>query len=120
MNTVTDSRGNTYEIHDGTAYHLGTPPEVIRILENHLHDYSERLHLSYGDKETGEDWNEEYDVDGYIGRSSGSIKIPLLIHNSRSMGGSGILTDCIVRIQTAKGKITLYKHPKYHSNESED
>ena len=116
MNTVTDSYGVTYTIYNDTAYREGTDPEVIRILDNYIHNRNtRRLHLSYGDSSTGEDWQEIYDVDGYIGRSTGTIKIPLLVHNSRSLGGGAILTDCIVKIQTARGKITLYQHPNYHS-----
>ena len=54
---------------------------------------------------------------GYIGRSTGSQKIPLLIYNTRSMGGDHILDHCIVKIATAVGKHVLYQHPKYHAAE---
>jgi len=115
--TVTINGKNIdYKVINNTAYHIDTPMEVIRILESYR-DRNERLHLCYGDSETGRDWNEIYDIDGYIGRSTGRIKVPLLVHNSRSMGGSAILDHCIVKIQTARGKVTLYEHPTYYKKE---
>ena len=50
---------------------------------------------------------------GTIGRSTGTIKTPLLISNSRSLGGGAILTDCIVKIVDVKTKRVLYVNPKY-------
>lgn len=122
MDTVTatiNGKIKEYQLVNNTAYHIDTPMEVIRILEYYRQDRTERLHLCYGDTETGRDWNEIYDVDGYIGRSTGRIKIPLLVHNSRSMGGGAILDHCIVKIQTARGKITLYEHPTYYKLDEE-
>ena len=103
---------------NGTTYHKDTPAEVIRILEAYRGDRTKRLRLAYGDTETGRDWGETNDVEGYIGRSTGTQKIPLLIHSLRSTGGPAILGHCIVRIQLAKGKRELYRHPKYHVEEA--
>ena len=64
--------------------------------------------------ETGRSWNEEYEVTGTIGRSSGNIKIPLLIKNSRSYGGGSLLDDCIIRIDDIHQKRTLYKTENFH------
>jgi hypothetical protein len=50
---------------------------------------------------------------GTIGRSTGTIKIPLLINNSRSFGGPGLLDDCIIKITVDKK--TVYSHPLYHT-----
>ncbi len=77
-----------------------TPDEVVAILENARQTWT-RLHVSLGDSESGRDWIEENMVHGVIGRSTGSIKIPLLIHNRRSLGGPGLLDHCIVRIRTS-------------------
>ena len=44
----------------------------------------------------------------------GPVKVPLLIANSRSIGGGAILDFCIVRIRTAAGGRVLYQHPAYH------
>lgn len=110
---------------NGTTYSDGTPDEVIRVLEN-ARNWRYRVHISLGyttdeaaangvgSKVVGQDWLEEFQSTGYIGRSTGTSKIPLMVHNSRSMGGGAILTDCIVRIRLAKGGRVLYKHPKYH------
>ena len=48
----------------------------------------------------------------YLSRSTGTSKIPLIIHNIRSAGGGAILDDCIVKITIDKK--TVYQHPKYH------
>lgn len=55
---------------------------------------------------------ETYNTCGYIGRSTGNHKIPLLVNNSRSHGG-GALTDSIVKISLAKGGKVLWQHKTY-------
>lgn len=102
---------------NGTTYSDSTPKEVVKLLELHRQVRLERLRLSYGDAKTGKDWLEEADVEGYIGRSTGTVKIPLLIANRRSTGGPEILDHCIVRIKTASGGRVLWQHPKYHNGE---
>lgn len=110
------SNGNTinYQIVNGTAYHEETCQEVINILENVRHNRS-RIRVFFGDTITGEDWKEENDIIGYIGRSTGSIKIPLLVKNSSSYGGGALLDHCIVKITV--DKMTVYKHENYHLGE---
>jgi hypothetical protein len=88
-----------------------TPEEVKPILERYLHTDT-RLRLHYGSIETGQDWEDEFDNIGYIGKSTGTKPILLLIKNSRSMGGGGILTGCIVKI-SINGRV-LYQHKNYH------
>ncbi len=120
IRTVTLGNGNevTYKITDsGTAYHQETPDEVVSILEG-ARDYGRRVRLYYGDTKTGQDWNEEFDTMGTVGRSTGNIKIPLLISNARSMGGGAILDHCIVKIATQQndGKYhVVYTHPNYYT-----
>lgn len=97
---------------NGTTYGGQTPKAVIDILELHRGAREARLRLTYGDPDTGQAWDGEPDT-GYIGRSTGTVKIPLVIHNSRSIGGGGVLDHCIVRIETAAGKHVLWQHPKY-------
>lgn len=111
--TETLPNGSTieYKIVNGTAYHKDTPMEVVAVLEaSRQHDI--RIRLFYGDVETGRDWMEEYETMGRVGRSVGPIKIPILLKQRNSNGGTAILDDCIVKI-TAHGE-TLYQHPKYH------
>ena len=68
--------------------------------------------MFYGDIKTGKDWTEEYDTMGYIGRTRGPVKVPLIVANSKSSGGFPLSTDSIVRITIDKR--TVYQHPKYH------
>lgn len=96
----------------GLYFHPETPQRVRDVLAAEFHT-GRRLRLHYGDTATGRVWLEEYDIIGTVSRSTGRIKIPILIFNSRSFGGMGILDNCIVRIQDVKTKADLYAHPKY-------
>lgn len=97
-----------YKEVNGTSYHKETPDAVIIILE-WSRETKTRITIDYGDIKTGKTWGEVYDIEGHVGRSTGEIKIPLLIKTSRSTGGGGILDHCIIGIYTAKGKKPLYK-----------
>jgi len=101
-----------YNVVNGTSYDKETSETVIKVLET-ARNSGTRVKLHYGDTKTGRDWNDEYDVTGYIGRSHGKVKIPLLIHNKTSTGGGAILDDCIIKIKLSKGGKVLYKHPNY-------
>lgn len=105
-----------YWVHNGTSYNIETPAEVIEVLEEYRahhvrRDPRARLVIHYGNGKTGQAWDDV--SSGYIGRSTGTIKIPLLVHNRRSMGGPGLLDRCIVKIERARGKRILYEHPNY-------
>lgn len=119
--TVQASDGKTYKVADGTFYNLETPDAVIDILEmaresRRGHSEGQRLIMEYGDTATGQHWSKYGSSDtGYIGRSMGSIKIPIAIYNARSHGGEGLLEHCIVRILTTNGKRVLYQHPTYQA-----
>ena len=102
---------NKYKVVNGTSYKENTPDAVINILET-ARQNGTRVRLFFGNKESGLDWMESYDVIGTIGRSCGNIKIPLLIKKSNSMGGPAILDDCIVKITIDKK--VVYQHPNYH------
>lgn len=101
-----------------TSYHDETPDDVIRVLEN-ARQSRVRLHISYGDVTTGRDWLETFEALGYVGRSVGPVKVPLLIANRRSTGGGAILDHCIVRIRTVAGGRFLWQHPTYHHGKVE-
>jgi hypothetical protein len=114
------SNGNEieYKIINGTAYHINTPDRVVNILEQSLNSKrGQRIRIFYGDEKTGRDWLEEHDTIGFIGRSTGSIKIPLLIKTSNSYGGGALLDDNIVKITI--DKTTVYQHPNYHTGSIE-
>lgn len=112
----TPGNGHTirYRRHDGIYYHAETPVEVVRAL-NAARQARTRIRLRLGDVETGKDWLEEFDVEGYVGNSTGPLKVPLLVHNRRSSGGGAILDHCILRIiETRTGRV-LYSHFAYHT-----
>ena len=103
-------------LHNGTTYNDATPLDVIKWLET-SRERRQRLRLFYGDTVTGICWNDEFDTIGHVGRSTGSVKIPLLIKNNRSFGGAGILDHCIIRIDTkdSQDKIkTVYIQKNAH------
>lgn len=101
-----------HHIENGTWYNAETPYQVIQILEQ-CRASRTRIILDYGDTQDGKSWGELHDVCGYVGRSTGGKKIPILVYNRRSYGGGAILTHAIVRIMTSKGKRVLYQHPTY-------
>ncbi len=89
-----------YKVVNGTFYPLGTPDEVIRVLER-ARENRVRLAIAYRSES-----RPEY---GRVGRSMGPVKIPLLSHNIRSHGGGGLLTNIIVEIRESSGGRVLYK-----------
>jgi hypothetical protein len=108
------SKTTRYQVSEnGTSFRLGTCAEVRAILDaaiNSRRNY--RLRVWLGDTATGRAWaGQEHDHIGYIGRSTGSINVPLMVYNSRSLGGGAILDDFIVRITC--GRTVLYSHPNF-------
>ena len=99
-----------YRVVNGTSYHRETSNEVITALER-ARATGSRIRIFYGDVKTGRSWNEENDVVGTLGRSTGTIKVPLLIASSRSSGGGALLDHAIVAILTGVGY--LYQHPNF-------
>jgi hypothetical protein len=95
-------------------FHADTPKQVQDIL-THLNMSKERVRLYYGDPVTGRSWLNEHDIYGTIGRSTGSVKVPLLIYNNMSIVGGHIQDHCIIRIDTKHS--TLYQHPNFHTSE---
>ena len=85
---------------------LNTARKIIELYEN-----KKRIVLDYGDIKTGESWNEIYDISGKIGMTKGhyNLRYPILLHNTRSMGGCMILTNCILSIKESKGKKLTFK-----------
>lgn len=93
-------------------FHAETSKQVQDMLTQ-LYMSKQRIRLYYGDTTTGRSWLDEHDIYGTIGRSTGSVKVPLLIYNSRSSGGGHILDHCVIRIDTKHS--TLYKHDNFHT-----
>ena len=97
-----------YKVVNDTSYHQETPDDLIKVLER-ARENRTRIVVDYGDVKTGESWGEVHDIAGYVGRSTGTHKIPLLVHNARSLGGGALLDHCILTVKTSKGKRELYK-----------
>lgn len=96
----------------GTWFSYDTPTRVRNILELYRKEGG-RLRLFYGDTKTGRSWLDEYDVVGEIGRSTGTMQIPLLISEGEH-GGPGILDNCIVRILDADTREELFRQKNFH------
>lgn len=96
---------------NGTTYDDRTPLQVAQRLEE-LRANDARVRIYYGDTTTGADWGDTHDVEGRIGRSTGPMKVPLLIHNRRSLGGSAVLDHCIVAIRHSSKRAGgwIYRH----------
>lgn len=83
---------------DGTAYHIETPSLLCSVLQV-ARQCRQRVRITLGDTKTGKPWG---DIEvGYIGRSTGSIKVPLVIFNERSYGGPALLDHCILKVEHA-------------------
>jgi len=94
------------------AYSVNTSDAVINHLE-HCRKNKIRIVLDLGNTETGESWNEKFDITGYVGLTRGfEARYPILVYNKRSLGGGTILTDCIIGIKTSNGKKDIYKFSK--------
>lgn len=99
---VTHEKG--YKIVSGTAYHKDTPDDLIRVLERIMH--RTRIVVDYT-------YIDEYERFGYVGRSTGRYRVPLLVYNERSTGGPQLSTNEIVRIRTSKGRELLWQLPDF-------
>lgn len=94
-----------------TWFTPGTPQAVQDILEKYRHS-RKLLRVFYGDHESGRDWMEENDVVGFVGRSTGSVRVPLLVA-PREDGGPALLTECIVRLMDGRSGRELYRTANY-------
>ena len=103
--------GKRYKNVYGFYFHHETNDKVIDLLVN-AYTGGSRIRLYYGDVKTGKCWMDEYDMSGTIGRSTGRIKIPLIINNSRSLGGPGLLEHCIIGVQYKNA--WLYRQDNFH------
>lgn len=113
-------------------FHESTPQAVRDVLET-AYAEKHRIRVWVGDVTTGRAWAEEHDVIGRLGRSTGQIKVPLLMQAGESYG-SALLDHCIVRIDVVARRTlrqgesradgstarsveqgrTLYQHPSFH------
>lgn len=118
---------STHPASKKTWYRTGTPKAVAAILEAARASFSDErehgtiLRLFYGDPETGRDWAEEYDCVGFIGRSTGPKRVPLmmepLLDDVRSIITSGcggaINTVNVLRIIDVRRAEEVYRAKNY-------
>lgn len=87
-----------------------TPEPVQKVLEAYRLS-GKTLRVFYGGAD-GVDWLEEYETIGKVGRSTGPLKVPLLVPKGEN-GGSAILAGSIIRlVDVASGK-ELYRAANY-------
>lgn len=96
-----------------TYFDPATDPKAARVLDR-CREESTKVRLILGDTVTGRIWLDEHDVVGRIGRSMGTLKVPLLIEPGAD-GGSAILTACLLAIIDWGSGEFLFRHPKYHA-----
>ena len=108
MEIVRGADGKRYKVVNGTYYAAKTSDATIERLER-ARQTGERIRLDYGEPKTGRSWGETNDITGYVGRSTGQVKIPLLLHNKRSIGGGGILTNYILSIRSSNKRRPRFK-----------
>lgn len=97
---------------NGTTFTDETPGEVARCLDYALRS-GDRVRLFYGDKATGKPWLDDSMVTGFVKRSSGQCKVPILMATRYSSFGPPILDSCIVAIQQGKYGTMVYRHPGF-------
>lgn len=90
-------------------FHYDVPEKLCDII-NRLYLSGERIIIEYGDTRNHREWTESLRERGSIGRSTGEIKVPLLIATKRSKGGNAISDLDIMYIKNAKTKKLLYNY----------
>jgi hypothetical protein len=95
-----NSTKNYIQWNGGTAYRKGTPMSLLAKLEE-ARGKRKRVKLHYGNPATGEAWHTEI---GYIGRSTGQLRVLQLVPYRSSIGGGEIETDTIVKLEHANRK----------------
>jgi hypothetical protein len=104
------------KLKDGTVEEYSQVNEALMKLICNYSKNPWRVRIWYGNPVTGEAWNEEYDVTGHIGVTTGKISIPILVHNKRSWGGGAILVGSIIRIDDIEDHKTIWKVDNFHVN----
>lgn len=100
-------------------------PEAVKLAINKAYAQSKLIRIFYGES-NGVDWCEENDTIGFIGRSTGSLKIPLLLaprcNKSDSSlypasEGDAIMLNCIIKIIDVQSERVLYQAANYQTPE---
>ncbi len=106
--------GKKYKVVNGTWYHINTLDDVISWLET-FRERNQRIRVTYGTVIDGQ-VNETHKRVGYVGRSLGPVKVPLIAYNDRAWGGEMISSEQVVKIEYANKRYcekVVWKHPAY-------
>ena len=133
----TGTDGKEYKVCNGTFYNAEALDGAISALE-YARTNKIRVRIFYAyktaeEKERGfkdsefdvlEVWNEEFYCVGRLGRSSGNIKIPILLSSSSSRYGPPILESRIVLVKATDGRVLFsadgLKFPEWKVNADAD
>lgn len=96
-----------------TYFDPGTDHKAARVLEQ-CRNAGTKVRLILGDTSTGRTWLDEYGVVGRIGRSTGTLKVPLLIEQGE-YGGCAILTASLLAIVDWDSGMFIFRHPAYRT-----
>ncbi|MFQ5570372.1 MAG: hypothetical protein ACE5G0_11895 [Rhodothermales bacterium] len=94
-----------YQIYRDIYYHQTTPEDLVRLLDQLREKYT-HVRIHYGDLETGEETSLS---DGYVSRSSGSPRIPLLVQLGED-DSAIVLDHRILQIDDLDHDLVLYRH----------
>lgn len=105
-----------------TWFQPGTDPKAAKAL-NTAYTQENLVRIFLGDPQTGRDWCEEFEAIGFVGRSSGVLKVPLLLEAYRASAntfessafGGAILCKNVLRIVDVLSSTDLYRHPLYQT-----
>jgi len=98
-----------------TYFDPGTDPRLARVLETCRREHRQ-VRLILGDTSTGTSWLDEYSVVGSIGRSTGAMKVPLLIEPGEP-GGMAILCAHVLVVMDWDTSEPLYRHAMWQPPE---
>jgi hypothetical protein len=100
---------------NGTYFDPGTDPRLARVLETSRRD-GRKVRLVLGDTGTGASWLDEFDVVGTVGRSTGLLKVPLLVEPGEA-GGTAILCAHVLALMDWDTGLPLYRHERWQPPE---
>ena len=89
---------------------------TTRLYHVTLSPFCRKVRLVLGDTGTGASWLDEFDVVGTVGRSTGLLKVPLLVEPGEA-GGTAILCAHVLALMDWDTGLPLYRHPRWQPPE---
>lgn len=97
---------------DGTYFPANTDPSLASTIEVFRGRHKYRGSHNVGRLSFFIEGDRIKELRGYVGRSTGPVRIPLVIHNSRSLGGDPLPTDQIVAVADSRRKDRAFYYIK--------